>query len=46
MKFIVDNKEYILEEGDAIYFDSALKHSIEVVGDTPAISLSVNLNPA
>ncbi len=42
MKYIVDNKEYILEEGDAIYFDSTLKHSIEAVGDTPAISLSVN----
>ena len=32
MKFLHDNKEYIVEEGDCIYFDSSLPHFGESMG--------------
>lgn len=41
-KYIVDGQEYILTEGDSIYFDSTLKHSVEAIGDKPALTLSVH----
>jgi transcriptional regulator with XRE-family HTH domain len=41
-KYIVDGQEYILNEGDSIYFDSTLKHSVVAIGDKPALTLSVH----
>ena len=41
-RYTIDNKEYILEEGDAIHFDSTLKHSVEAIGDEPVVTLSVH----
>jgi transcriptional regulator with XRE-family HTH domain len=40
--YIVDGQEYLLTEGDSIYFDSTLKHSVEAIGDKPAVTLSVH----
>ena len=41
-KYIIDNQEYELHEGDAIHFDSTLKHSVEALGDKPVVTLSVH----
>lgn len=41
-KYTIDGQEYILNEGDSIYFDSTLKHSVEAIGDKPALTLSVH----
>lgn len=41
-KYIVDGQEYVLAEGDSIYFDSTLKHSVEAIGGKPALTLSVH----
>ena len=41
-KYIVNGNEYILNEGDSIYFDSTMKHSVVAIGDKPALTLSVH----
>lgn len=41
-KYTIDGQEYILNEGDSIHFDSTLKHSVEALGDQPALTLSVH----
>ena len=41
-KYIIENKEYILNEGDAIHFDSTLKHSVEALGNQEVVTLSVH----
>jgi phosphate butyryltransferase len=33
LKIIVDNHEYILEQGDTIYFDSSFPHALSAVGE-------------
>jgi transcriptional regulator with XRE-family HTH domain len=42
IKYIINNKEYVLEEGDSIYFDSSMKHRVEAIGNEPALTLSVH----
>ncbi len=42
IKYIVKGKEYVLGEGDSIYFDSSLKHRVEVIGNKPTVTLSVH----
>jgi transcriptional regulator with XRE-family HTH domain len=41
-KYIVNGQEYILDEGDSIYFDSTMKHSVVAIGAKPALTLSVH----
>ena len=43
LRIVVDDKEYILEEGDSAYFDSSYKHSVSGVGDKPVKFLAVVL---
>jgi len=43
MKIIFDGKEYILEAGDSVYFDSSCKHTMCAAGDKPAKFLAVVL---
>ena len=33
LKIVVDDKEYILEQGDSIYFDSSFPHALMAVGE-------------
>jgi uncharacterized cupin superfamily protein len=42
IKYIINNREYVLEEGDSIYFDSSMKHRVEALGNKPALTLSVH----
>jgi transcriptional regulator with XRE-family HTH domain len=42
IKYIVNNREYVLEEGDSIYFDSTMRHRVEAIGKKPAVTLSVH----
>lgn len=41
MKVVIDGHEMLLNEGDAVYFDSACKHGMKAVGDKPARFLAV-----
>jgi quercetin dioxygenase-like cupin family protein/DNA-binding XRE family transcriptional regulator len=43
LKMVFDGKEYILEEGDSIYFDSGYNHTMSAVGDKPAKLIAVVL---
>lgn len=42
VKYIIENQEFVLNEGDAIHFNSTMKHSVEALGDKPALTLSVH----
>jgi transcriptional regulator with XRE-family HTH domain len=42
IKYTIDNREYVLGEGDSIYFDSTMKHRVEALGNKPALTLSVH----
>ena len=42
VKYTIDNQDYVLNEGDAIHFNSTMKHSVEAIGDRPALTLSVH----
>jgi transcriptional regulator with XRE-family HTH domain len=42
IKYIINDQEYILEEGDSIYFDSGMKHRVEALGNKSALTLSVH----
>lgn len=42
IKYTIKNQEYVLNEGDSIYFDSSMKHSVEALGNKPALTLSVH----
>jgi mannose-6-phosphate isomerase-like protein (cupin superfamily) len=44
MKFLHDNREYIVEEGDCIYFDSSLPHFGESMGNKKVRCLMVIYN--
>ncbi|AKL98645.1 helix-turn-helix domain-containing protein [Endomicrobium proavitum] len=43
LKLIFDGKEYVLEEGDSVYFDATRKHTMAAVGDKPAKFIAVVL---
>ncbi|MDR3113497.1 MAG: cupin domain-containing protein [Endomicrobium sp.] len=43
IKIIHDGKEYILEQGDSIYFDSGFNHTMSAIGDKTAKFLAVIL---
>jgi len=43
LKIIFEGKEYILEAGDSVYFDSSYKHTMCAAGDKPAKFLAVVL---
>jgi quercetin dioxygenase-like cupin family protein len=43
LKLIFDGKEYILEPGDSVYFDSGYNHTMAAVGGKPAKFLAVVL---
>ena len=43
LKIVFDGKEYILEEGDSVYFNSGYKHTMSAVGDKPAKFIAVVL---
>jgi len=45
MKFLYGNKEYVLEEGDCIYFDSSIPHRGEAMGKRPTKALLVISQP-
>ncbi len=45
MKFLLENQEYIIEEGDCIYFDSSLPHFGESVGRKEAKCFMVIYTP-
>jgi transcriptional regulator with XRE-family HTH domain len=45
MKFLLGNREYIIEEGDCIYFDSSLPHFGESVGRKEAKCFMVIYTP-
>ena len=46
MKFFYGEKEYVLEEGDCIYFDSTIPHRGEAMGKKPTKALLVISQPA
>ncbi|MBB6107513.1 helix-turn-helix domain-containing protein [Mucilaginibacter lappiensis] len=39
--YLIEDKNYILEEGDSIFFDGRLGHSLSNIGDSQAIMLVV-----
>lgn len=43
LKIVFDDKEYILEEGDSVYFDSNYKHRMSAVGDKAVKFIAVVL---
>ena len=45
IKLFLDDKEILLETGDAIYFDSSLPHAGISIGDKPAKTLHTHFTP-
>jgi transcriptional regulator with XRE-family HTH domain len=45
LKVVVDKEEYILEEGDSIYFESTAPHSMVNIGDIEVRAFWVNTPP-
>lgn len=43
MKFIIDTHEVVLNAGDSIYFDSAYKHALKTMNQTPVKMLAIIL---
>jgi mannose-6-phosphate isomerase-like protein (cupin superfamily) len=43
-QFIYDGKEYIMEEGDSVYFDSSVPHTGRSLGKKKARLLAVMYN--
>ena len=41
LEFTHDNKVYVLNEGDSVYFDSFLPHSAKALGKEPAKFIAV-----
>jgi mannose-6-phosphate isomerase-like protein (cupin superfamily) len=41
IKFFYGDKEYLLKEGDCLYFDSSIPHRGEGIGKKPAKALAV-----
>lgn len=46
MKIILENKEYILEEGDSFYFDSKIPHVYENYGDETCVLVCAMTPPS
>lgn len=46
IKYTIDDQAYVLEAGDAIYFNSSLKHQVEALDNRPAVTLSVHAEKA
>jgi len=44
VKFFYEGKEYILEEGDSIYLDSSVAHSLVALDNKPAFLLNITIN--
>ena len=44
MRFKYGNREFILNKGDCIYFDSSVAHTGEPIGDEPVKTLIVLYN--
>ncbi len=45
LKALIDDQEFVLEEGDSIYFDSSLPHCWENIGDIEVRAFWVNTPP-
>lgn len=45
VRFFYGDKEYVLEEGDCVYFDSSIFHRGDAIGDKPAKTLVVISQP-
>ena len=45
IRFYYGDKEYLLKEGDCVYFDSGIPHLGEGAGGKPAKALTVIYNP-
>ncbi|MCL1971924.1 MAG: XRE family transcriptional regulator [Endomicrobia bacterium] len=43
LKVVFEGKEYILEPGDSVYFDSGYNHTMSAVGDKPVKFIAVVL---
>jgi quercetin dioxygenase-like cupin family protein len=43
MKVVVDSHELVMEEGDALFFDSGKEHAMAADGDKPATFLAVTI---
>jgi len=43
MKVVVDAHELVMEEGDALYFDSGKEHAMAALGDGPATFLAITI---
>ncbi len=43
MKVVVDGHELIMEEGDALYFDSGKEHAMAAMDDAPATFLAITI---
>ncbi len=41
LKIIVDNREYILNQGDTLYFDSSFKHALNAIGGNARILVTI-----
>lgn len=41
LKIIVDNREYILNQGDTLYFNSSLKHALNAIGGHARILVTI-----
>ncbi|MCK5672112.1 MAG: cupin domain-containing protein [Spirochaetales bacterium] len=41
LKIVVDDKEYILQQGDTIYFDSSFPHALSAVGEKVKILAAI-----
>ncbi|SDP96748.1 transcriptional regulator, XRE family with cupin sensor [Mucilaginibacter sp. OK268] len=41
IEYLIEDKSYILEEGDSIFFDGRLGHNLSNIGDSEAIMLVV-----
>jgi transcriptional regulator with XRE-family HTH domain len=41
IEYLIEDKNYILEEGDSIFFDGRLGHNLSNIGDSEAIMLVV-----
>ncbi|WP_325560622.1 cupin domain-containing protein, partial [Pedobacter sp.] len=41
VNYLIEDNNYILEEGDSIFFDGRLGHNLSNIGDSDAVMLVV-----
>ncbi|WP_448633581.1 cupin domain-containing protein [Pedobacter panaciterrae] len=41
IEYLIEDKNYILEEGDSIFFDGRLGHNLSNIGDSDVLMLVV-----